>query len=242
MVAEELDHRPRRHDEIPCRQEVEKRDARRRFPAEAAGAVDRKAGVAVRVGSRDEAEVLPQRESLVRGGGQADLDLAREFEGDIPVEDRIGQETRIGGLVAGTVRRDAAAGCDRDVPERVAAAAAVRQAVGCAGLDDFDRIERRHTVELDVLPGRDMDELRAAPVDESAQEPERFRRNFAAGEPDPVHEFAVALLIDAERGSERFHRGGVQFAGREFPKRAEQVGLRLDDVFEIHREKLLLSE
>ena len=108
VVAEKLDHRPRRIRDFPGGQEVEQLHADRRLPAETAAAVDREAAVAVGVRRRDEAEILPQRQRRVVRRREADLDLARQVVCLFPAEHHIGQIARIRGQVEGAVIRDAA--------------------------------------------------------------------------------------------------------------------------------------
>ena len=239
VLAEEFDHRTGGGHDFFGGQEVEKRNSGGGFPPEAAAAVDGESPPAGLIGRGDKSEILPERERSILPGGKADFDLARQMESDIPVEHRLREETGVGRKIEGAVSGDAAHRRDGDVAEGIAATAAERQSVGRAAPDHFDRIERRDIVELDVLTGGDVRELRAAFLNQIAEKSQFSQRNFTADQADAVHECAVALLIDAERRAERFECRRFQFAGGELPQGVDQSGLSFDDVFEIHMQTLL---
>ena len=239
VLAEEFDHRTGGGHDFVGGQEVEKRNSGGGFPTETAAAVDGESPPAGLIGRGDKSEILPERERSILPGGKADFDLARQMESDIPVEHRLREETGVGRKIEGAVSGDAAHRRDGDVAEGIAATAAERQSVGRAAPDHFDRIERRDIVELDVLTGGDVRELRAAFLNQIAEKSQFSQRNFTADQADAVHECAVALLIDAERRAERFECRRFQFAGGELPQGVDQSGLSFDDVFEIHMQTLL---
>ena len=100
--------------------------------------------------------------------------------------------------------------------------------------DHLHRLQRRHAVELDILPRGDVHEVRAGTPADPGDEVQLFAGDLSAGQPDAVHQLAVPLRIDAERSAERFVGRKVDFPGRQFLQRVQQTGLRFDDLIQIH--------
>ena len=172
-----------------------------------------------------ETQVVESRQSRVAvGAGEGNLEFPWQVPGVLFADQAISQGIypgadveRLLGVVAGLWRA-------QDVAHRVAAAPARREADSGEIAQQGRNLSDGHVVDLDVLPGREMQERAAVAVGEIGELSELGRRHSACGAANAVHERARGtLLVDSERHTSGLENAGIELARLELPDGGLQV-------------------